>query len=74
MPIDPWVGKGILETFLKNQNKTPLTFLKELIFDLGGLISYLEVYGNLGFDSFVGGGKGKFPYRYYQNILESHKL
>ena len=37
MPIDSWVEKSILETFLKNSNKTPpLTFLKEFIFDLGG--------------------------------------
>ena len=37
MPIDPWVEKSILETFLTSSNKAPpLNFLRDLIFDLGG--------------------------------------
>ena len=40
MPMDPWIEKSILETFLKNSNKTPpLTFLKEFIFDVGRVLN-----------------------------------
>ena len=57
---------------LRNGFRTCQICLGYNIRTFGGVLA--KVYENLGFDLFVGGGKGKFPYWYYQNILESHNF